>query len=978
MFSSKTRIPVLFGITLCLFSALSCTAATTTPKGYKVIEDKTTLPLLNPSLSSRKTIKIQLDNGLQAYLISDSGAEQSAAALSVEAGSWNDPKEYPGMAHFLEHMLFMGTKAYPKEFEYMQYITDHGGMVNASTWPDHTIYMFSINNEAYDSALDRFSHFFIDPLFSPSCISRELHAVDQEHAKNIENDGWREYMVFKETGNPAHPNAAFSTGNAKTLSGIPQEALKKWYAEQYSAQKMHLVMLSPLPLEQMIELTLKDFSPIINNEGTPVMFSASMISPKQMGHIIYIKPIKDLRRLSLVWQVPQEFAKDQDRKALDFVSYILKNNADNSLLEELKREKIAEDLDVSSDRFGKEEIIFRMDILLTEEGVSKIDTAITRCFQAIERLKKTPVSPALYTEMDKLARLNYQYQSKEEAFNFVFETANAMIYENLETFPEKTSLPSSFDPAFISSFINTLTPTTCIYIVQASPSLTGVPVDTKEKWMQAEYAVKDIPRSKLISWAAPELHPQIDLPAANPFVPQHLALVSQSSGELNEKPIPITIANNEGAKVYYAADTKYLVPEAALFFSVKTPLLDGSAKKSVLLDLYLKALDDKTSSLLFFANAAGLHPYFKNDNLKLSIKLTGFSEKAPEFLTQLVPQLKSVTPSKAQFEIYKQSLSSYYDNASKELPFRQGLDLLAGMIYNDTPTNSDKLFAIQSISYEDFQDFSQTLFKKAYVEGLIYGNLTQEEAQSVWGNFKTELAYNPYPVTQQIKKQVLVLPAKNGPFMINVHTQRQGNGVVLLVQEGPFSFEHRAAQQILGKGLQEGFFDTLRTKQQTGYIAKAMEAEVERQLMQFFIVQSSTHNCADLIARFELFLEDFVKNMNERISTERFDTVRSMLIKTIQMPPENLSLMAAKLFTCAFDYQGDFNWDEKRIQALRALSYEKFLKISTQFLSRDNQKRLAILVEGVLSKENDFHYERVSKQDVCDLGTYVSKKNDER
>ena len=169
------------------------------------------------------------ENGLQVYLISDPGIDQSAASMSVEAGSWQDSEEYPGTAHFLEHMLFMGNAAYPDESEYMQYIQDNGGLVNAFTASDRTVYMFSINNDAYEGALDRFSHFFIDPLFNPSCIQRELQAVDQENSKNIENDNWREYMVFKETGNPKHPNRKFSTGNAKTLSGIPQEALKNWY-----------------------------------------------------------------------------------------------------------------------------------------------------------------------------------------------------------------------------------------------------------------------------------------------------------------------------------------------------------------------------------------------------------------------------------------------------------------------------------------------------------------------------------------------------------------------------------------------------------------------------------------------------------------------------------------------------------------------------------------------------------------------------
>ena len=111
---------------------------------YEAIEDKTSLPILTPSLKERRTLKIRMANGLEAYLISDPRCNQSAAALSIEVGSWCDPKEFPGMAHFLEHMLFLGTHAYPQEDAFMQHIGDHGGTVNAATYPDHTTFMFSV------------------------------------------------------------------------------------------------------------------------------------------------------------------------------------------------------------------------------------------------------------------------------------------------------------------------------------------------------------------------------------------------------------------------------------------------------------------------------------------------------------------------------------------------------------------------------------------------------------------------------------------------------------------------------------------------------------------------------------------------------------------------------------------------------------------------------------------------------------------
>lgn len=124
---------------VCLSASL-CAVEQSAPS-YTIIEDQYRVPILTPSLAERKTEKIILENGCKILLISDTETPQSSAGVCVGAGSWND--DHPGIAHFLEHMLFMGTEAYPDESEYMQFIRDHGGKVNAFTAPDRTVYMFS-------------------------------------------------------------------------------------------------------------------------------------------------------------------------------------------------------------------------------------------------------------------------------------------------------------------------------------------------------------------------------------------------------------------------------------------------------------------------------------------------------------------------------------------------------------------------------------------------------------------------------------------------------------------------------------------------------------------------------------------------------------------------------------------------------------------------------------------------------------------
>ena len=76
---------------------------------------------------------IELANGLEVMLVSDPTAEKSAAALSVGLGAASDPEDYPGMAHYLEHMLFMGSAQFPEPDGFMAFTAEHGGMTNAYT-----------------------------------------------------------------------------------------------------------------------------------------------------------------------------------------------------------------------------------------------------------------------------------------------------------------------------------------------------------------------------------------------------------------------------------------------------------------------------------------------------------------------------------------------------------------------------------------------------------------------------------------------------------------------------------------------------------------------------------------------------------------------------------------------------------------------------------------------------------------------------
>ncbi|WP_419241268.1 hypothetical protein [Cardinium endosymbiont of Nabis limbatus] len=195
-------------------------------------------------------------------------------------------------------------------------------------------------------------------------------------------------------------------------------------------------------------------------------------------------------------------------------------------------------------------------------------------------------------------------------------------------------------------------------------------------------------------------------------------------------------------------------------------------------------------------------------------------------------------------------------------------------------------------------------------------------------------------------------------------TTAQGNGIILTIDQGPFSFEKQAAQAILSIALQEAFFTALRTKQKTGYIVQSVDQEIEQRLFQKFAVQSNSHQCQDLLYRFELFLEDFLQEMPHDISIERFEKLRANDLLTLEHLCPNLQDKAVCLDAFAFERNGDFKWLEKKIEAAKALTYEHFLQYAKTFLSRKNRKRLAIAISGKLPENQNFSYKSLSASEI--------------
>ena len=114
---------------------------------------------------------LELPNGLRALLVSDPASEMAGCSMNIHAGSFQDPPEFAGLAHFHEHMVFLGTDKYPGEDEYEQFLSTHGGFSNAYTADEDTNFYFEVTAPHLSGAMDRFAQFFLCPTFAKEMVS---------------------------------------------------------------------------------------------------------------------------------------------------------------------------------------------------------------------------------------------------------------------------------------------------------------------------------------------------------------------------------------------------------------------------------------------------------------------------------------------------------------------------------------------------------------------------------------------------------------------------------------------------------------------------------------------------------------------------------------------------------------------------------------------------------------------------------------
>lgn len=246
------------------------------PKNRKPLHTKY---VLTGELGKTNTTIITLENGLRVINEKVEGATSACIGLWVEVGSKHETDKVAGISHFIEHVVFKGTKNRTM-FEIMSTIETHGGMLNAYTTKEHTCYYAWSRPKFLEESLAILSDLVFHPNFSDRDIKREKGVIIEEiHGLDDEADELLFDLFEKEIFSDS-PLALPVIGTEKSITSLTKKDITAFHAKYYSPQNVIAVFTGNLTNAEVARLAKKYLS---KGKGKKVVPDQTSAGSKEIG-----------------------------------------------------------------------------------------------------------------------------------------------------------------------------------------------------------------------------------------------------------------------------------------------------------------------------------------------------------------------------------------------------------------------------------------------------------------------------------------------------------------------------------------------------------------------------------------------------------------------------------------------------------------------------------------------------------------------
>ena len=880
-----------------------------------------------------------LANQLRVLVISDPSSDKAAASLDVNVGSGHDPLDRAGLAHFLEHMLFLGTEKYPDAGAYQQHLSENGGNHNAFTAFDHTNYFFDVKADALAPTLDRFAQFFIGPLFTPDYVEREKNAVDSEYQSKLKDDGRRKYDVLKQSINPKHPLTKFSVGSLASLADRPGDPIRDdllaFYAQHYSANRMTLVVLGRESTTDLKALVQQTFADIPNHNSQRPVITEALFQPNTLPKRVNINPIKDSRELNYFFALPS-LQSHYRTKPMHYIANLLGHEGEGSLLSYLKQQgwaqSLAAGIGVSTPEFASAYIAIR----LTPQGLNQVDAITTALYQAVARIKQDDIEAWRFNEEQQLANIGFEFQEQIDGIAYVRSLSQRMHHIPANDILYSPYRMDQFKPELIRDILAKIKPSNMLMTVVAK----DLPTDQVTQHFQTPYSIEPVSAEQLTQWQNVTLNPAITLPPANPFIPEQLDIAPAKNAVAQ----PTLLKQAPGFALWHQLDSSFNTPRANFYFTVRSPQANRSARHAVLTRLYTKAVNENLNSYSYPARLAGLHYSVYPHIRGFTTKINGFQDKQPVLLNTIVERLGNIEVSSEQFQRYQDELRRSLLNKQQARPYNRTIELASKLITNPSWTDQAMLRELADLTLADLRNFAPQLLAEIDVAALAHGNVTASQALTL-GKVIEDRILKPAAVTT-VPKQPITWIADNTNGLYQFPANHNDAATAVYYQGANDSIHERAYFSLFSQMLSQPFYTQLRTEQQLGYIVFATQLPFMDVPGTAFVIQSPNTQPGPILEKIDTFIADFMDSL-ESMDDATFDQHKAALVARILEKETRLKERSDR-YWYEID-RGNFSFDTRSQLAAHIKGIEKNDLIAAYrkvFLTPEKQRRISLVALG--------------------------------
>ncbi|MDE7170160.1 MAG: insulinase family protein, partial [Mucispirillum sp.] len=203
-------------------------------------------------------LEMKLANGVTVLYEKVPEVKVVSVQCWLKTGSVNETAENSGISHFLEHMLFNGTKKF-KPGDIDEYLDARGGYNNAFTSTDVTNYYVTIPAEEAEAAFEVVSDMVFNALLLPEEIEKEKPVVLQEINRKYDDPAYKMWQDLQETLFKGVPYERQVIGTSESVSALTKEQIDDYYNRFYHPQNMTLIIAGDIEKNRAVELAEKYF-----------------------------------------------------------------------------------------------------------------------------------------------------------------------------------------------------------------------------------------------------------------------------------------------------------------------------------------------------------------------------------------------------------------------------------------------------------------------------------------------------------------------------------------------------------------------------------------------------------------------------------------------------------------------------------------------------------------------------------------------